>query len=76
MANAMKNHRILSILGCILKSELSDRGGVSKQIIWAFFILVDGRSLNTMVFMIIEKVVEAKNSKQTIEIKCANIHSC
>ena len=53
MADAMQNPCRLSVLGCVLKSEEVE-GGVLKQIIWTFFILVDKRSLSTKVFMIIK----------------------
>ena len=53
MADAMQNPCRLSILGCVLKPEAVE-GGVSKQIIWTFFKLVDERSLSTKVFNIIE----------------------
>jgi len=44
------------------------RGGVSKHIIWTFFIIVDERSLNSKVFMIIE-VSSEKKWKQKLGIE-------
>lgn len=46
MADSMQNPRRLPILGCVFKPEAGE-GGISKQIIWSFFILVDELSLST-----------------------------